>query len=161
MRYVIKERFWSWGDQYYVYNEYHDPVFEIVGKVFSWGDQLSFRDLEGNELAHIKQRLLSWMPCYEIYRHGKLFAEMRKEFTWFNQKFTLDVPGPNDYTIDGSFWQHDYDFLRKGSTVADVSKAYWSWTDSYGIETIDGEDDVTILCACIVIDQILEDQRSD
>lgn len=161
MRYVIKERFWTWGDKYYVYNEYQDPVFEIVGKVFSWGDQLSFRDMEGNELAYISQRLLSWMPCYEIYHHSELFAEMRKEFTWFQQKFTLDVPGPNDYTIDGSFWQHDYTFLRQGRTVADVSRAYWSWTDSYGIETVEGEDDVTILCACIVIDQILDDQRRD
>ncbi|RCS41142.1 hypothetical protein DTL42_21445 [Bremerella cremea] len=161
MRYVIKERFWSWGDKYYVYNEHQDPVYEIVGKVFSWGDQLSFRDMQGNELAYISQRLLSWMPCYEIYLQGELFAVMRKKFTWFQQKFVLDIPGPNDYTIDGSFWVHNYAFQRQGRTVAKISKAFWAWTDSYGIETVKGEDDVTILCACIVIDQILDDQRSD
>ncbi len=161
MRYVIREKFWSWGDNFHVYNEHQDPVYQIKGKVFSWGDQLTFCDMQGTELAYIKQRLLSFMPCYEIYHQGKLFAEMHKEFTWFNQKFTLDVPGPNDYTIDGSFWLHDYQFQRKGRTVADVCKPFWAWTDTYGVETVSGEDDVTILCACIVIDQILHDQRDD
>ena len=33
------------------------------------------------------------------------FAEVIKEFSWFKSKFTLDVPGPNDYTIGGSFWE--------------------------------------------------------
>lgn len=161
MRYVIRERFWSWGDHFYVYNEHQDPIYEIKGKVFSWGDQLAFCDMQGRELAYIKQRLLSFMPCYEIYHGGKLFAEMHKEFTWLNQKFTLDVPGPNDYTIDGSFWLHDYQFKRKGQMVADVSKPFWTWNDTYGVETISEEDDVTILCACIVIDQILHDERRD
>lgn len=161
MRYVIREKFWSWGDDFYVYDENQQPIYQIKGKVFSWGDQLSFRDMQGNELAYIKQRLISFMPCYEIHHEGQLFAEMHKKFTWFNQKFTLDVPGPNDYTIDGSFWQHDYQFKRKGRTVADVSKSFWTWNDTYGIETVNEEDDVTILCACIVIDQILHDERRD
>ena len=34
-----------------------------------------------------------------------------------------------------------------------------SWADTYGIETVDGEDDVSILCACIVIDQVLHDGK--
>ena len=31
------------------------------------------------------------MPKYEIYRQGQLFAEVVKEFSWFNKSFTLDV----------------------------------------------------------------------
>lgn len=159
MRYVIRERYWTWRDQFYVFNEEKAPVYQIVGKAFSWGDQLSFRDMQGRELAYINQRLLTWMPCYEIYRDGNLFAEMRKHFTWFKKRFTLDVPGPNDYTIDGSFWEYNFQFSRQGRTVADVSRAFWAWNDTYGIETIPGEDDVTILCACIVIDLILDDEQ--
>jgi uncharacterized protein YxjI len=70
------------------------------------------------------------------------------------------VPGPNDYAIDGSFWRHDYSFQRAGRLVAQVSKALWSWTDSYGIEVAGEEDDVSILCAAIVIDQVLHDEKS-
>ena len=70
----------------------------------------------------------------------------------------MDVPGPNDYTIDGSFWEREFKFVRSGRVVASVSKKLFSWTDSYGVDIIDGEDDVSILCACIVIDQVLHDE---
>lgn len=159
-KYVIKEKFWSWGNDFHIYNEHKEPVFFIDGQAFSWGDKLSFQDMNGRELAFISQKLLSFKPKYEIYRDGNLFAEVIKEFSWFNKKFTLDVPGPNDYEIDGSFWEHEYQFSRRGRTVARISKAYWSWTDTYGVEIIDGEDDVSILCATIVIDQVLHDEKN-
>ncbi|MEM9658083.1 MAG: LURP-one-related family protein, partial [Planctomycetota bacterium] len=157
-RYVIKEQFWSWGDDFYIFNENQEKVFFVDGQAFSWGDKLSFQDLAGNELAFISQRMLSWMPTYEIRRDGALFAQVKKEFSWFKKRFTLDVPGPNDYAIEGSFWLHDYHFTRSGRNVATVSKAIWAWSDSYGIEIAEGEDDVAILCAAIVIDQVLHDE---
>ena len=160
MRYVIKEQFWSWGDDFHIFNENREPVFLVDGQAFSWGDKLSFQSMDGRELAFISQKMFSFKPKYEIYRDGRLFAEVVKEWSWFNKNFTLDVPGPNDYAIDGSFWQHDYSFQRSGRLVAQVSKALWSWTDSYGIEVADGEDDVSILCAAIVIDQVLHDEKS-
>ena len=131
------------------------------GKAFSWGDKLSFQDMTGRELAHISQKLLSLKPRYWIIRNGSVFAEVVKEFNWFRQKFLLDVPGPNDYEINGSFWQHEFFFLRAGQQVASISKSRWAWTDSYGVEIIDGEDEVSILCTCIVIDQVLHDEDDD
>ena len=83
--------------------------------------------------------------------------EVTKDWSWFKKSFTLDVPGPNDYSIEGAFWRHDYQFNRSGRVVADVSKAIWSWSDTYGVDIVDGEDDVAILAACIVIDQVLHD----
>ena len=160
MVYRIKENFWGWGDNFGITDAEGRIVFYVKGKVFSWGDQLSFQDVNGNELAFISQTLLSWKPRYQISVNGSVFAEVVKEWTWFNKKFTLDVPGPNDYTIDGSFWQHEFTFQRSGQVVAQVSKSYWSWTDSYGVQIVDGEDDVSILCACIVIDQVLSDKSS-
>lgn len=159
MIYRIREKFWGFGNNFTITDQNDEPVFNIKGKAFSWGDKLSFQDTLGNELAFISQKMLSFKPTYEIYVNGTLFAEVRKEFSWLSKKFTLDVPGPNDYSIDGSFWKHDYTFTRDAGVVAYVSKKLWSWTDSYGVDVIDGEDDVSILCACIVIDQVLHDEK--
>lgn len=159
MRYVIREKFWSWGDDFHIYDEHQQPVYFVDGQAFSWGDKLSFQDMHGNELAFISQKMFSWKPKYEIYRDGELFAVVVKEFSWLNKTFTLDVPGPNDYSIEGKFWQRNYEFIRSERSVAVVSKAFWTWSDTYGVETIDGEDDVSILCAAIVIDQVLHDEK--
>ena len=159
MRYVIKEKFWAWGDDFHIYDVDQQPVYFVDGQAFSWGDKLSFQDMQGNELAFISQKLLSWMPKYEIYRSGRLFAEVIKEWSWFDKSFTLDVPGPHDYSIKGKVWLHDYHFSRGGRVVATASKAMWSWQDTYGVDIIDGEDDISILCAAIVIDQVLHDEK--
>ena len=161
MIYRIKEKFWSWGNDFSITDSNGAPQFLVDGQAFSWGKKLSFQDPNGNELAFISQKLISWRPRYQIMRNGVMFAEIVKEFSWFKQKFVLDVPGPNDYQIDGSFWQHEFVFTRRGSQVARISKSYWNWTDSYGVEIVDGEDDVSILCACIVIDQVLHDDNND
>ena len=91
---------------------------------------------------------------------NKVFAEVAKEFSWFKSKFTLDVPGPNDYEITGSFWDHEYAFQRRGDAVATVSKAYWSWSDTYGVDIVDGEDDVAILATVLVIDLVCHEDQT-
>lgn len=157
MLYQIKEKFWSFGAEFSILDAVGRPAFWIKGKAFSWGDQLSFQSVNREELAYISQKVFSLQPRYQIYREGRLFAEVVKEFTWFNKEFTLDVPGPNDYTITGSFWHHDYTFSRSGRVVARVGKEFFSLTDVYGVEIVDGEDVVSILATCIVIDQVLHD----
>jgi uncharacterized protein YxjI len=159
MVYRINEKFWSWGDDFTIKDQEGKDVFLVDGAAFSWGDNLSFQDMQGRELAHISQTLLSWKPRYAIIKDGKVFAEMTKEFSWFNKKFALDVPGPNDYEIDGAFWAHEFVFTRQGRQVAQISKSCWGWSHSYGVNIVSGEDYVSILCACIVIDQVLHDDH--
>ena len=157
MLFRIKEKFWSLGDDFQITDPDGNLKYYVDGKAFSWGDKLSFQDPDRNELAFINQKLLTLQPRYEIIIDGQVFAEVVKEWSWFKKKFILDVPGPNDYAIEGSFWEHEFHFQREDEQVARVSKSVWSWTDSYGVEIVEGEDEVAILCACIVIDQVLHD----
>jgi uncharacterized protein YxjI len=80
-------------------------------------------------------------------------------FTLFRAEFTVDVPGPDDLVAEGDFWDHEYSFKRGDQTVASVSKAYFSWTDTYGIDIVEGEDDVLIVAAAVIIDQCSHEKK--
>ena len=71
---VLKQKLLSFGDDFYVRDESGRNVYFVDGKAFSIGDQLSFQDLDGNELAYIRQNVLSWGKTYEISRDGQLAA---------------------------------------------------------------------------------------
>lgn len=159
MRYQLKQKLWTLGDTFAIRDADGNDVFLVKGMVFSIGDKLSFQDLEGRELAYIAQTLFSFKKRYEIYRDGQPFAEVVKELTFFNDQFTVDIPGPNDYEVNGNFWDHEYRFARSGRDVAHVSRAYFTWADIYGVDIVDGEDDITILATAIVIDLVHDDQR--
>jgi uncharacterized protein YxjI len=154
MRYVMKQKFWSWGDDFTIRDENGHDVFRVDGRAFSWGDKLSFHDMQGRELAFIRQKLLSWGPTYEIEKEGQLLAVVKKQlFTLLRCRFTVDVPGPNDLEATGNFLDRDYTFERGGTTVARVSKEWFKLTDTYGVEITAG-DDVLILASTVVIDMV-------
>jgi uncharacterized protein YxjI len=79
---------------------------------------------------------------------------VKKElFSFFKCRFTVDVPGPDDLEANGDFLDHEYEFTRHDRTVATVSKKWFSWADTYGIDVAEGEDPVLVLASAIVVDQ--------
>lgn len=158
MRYVMKQKILSWGDDFTIRDGDGNDAFYVDGKALSFGDKLSFQDMAGNELARIEQKLLSWGPTYELYRGGDHMATVKKKhFTFMRDVFTVDVPGPDDLEATGNIFDREYTFRRHGEDVARVSKAFFSLRDSYGIDIHDGEDDVLILAAAVVIDLVAHD----
>jgi uncharacterized protein YxjI len=159
-RYVMKQDWWCWGNDYTVRDAGGRDVFRVDGKVFTIGEKLSLDDLSGRELAFISQKLLSWGPTYEIWTGGRLAAVVKKSvFTLFRCEFTVDVPGPDDLVAEGDFWEHEYAFTRHGRSVASVSKKYFSWTDTYGIDVDDREDPLLVLASAVVIDLCCHQDR--
>ena len=155
MRYVMKQKIISWGDDFTINDENGRPAYHVDGKVFSFGDKLTIKDVRGQVAAQIDQKLLSIGPQYEIIRGGKTVAVVKKHlFTLFRARFTVDVPGPDDLDATGNFLDHEYTFERGGREVARVSKRWFSFSDTYGIDIDEGEDDVLILASAVVIDLV-------
>ena len=153
MRYVLQQKWLSLGDDFAIKTEDGQQPFFVDGSAFSWGNKLSMTDATGAEVAFIAQKMLAWGPSYESYRSGELFAVVKKAaFTFFRCAFTIDVPGPDDYEATGDFLDREYTFTRSGAAVAQVSKRFFSWTDTYGIDIVDDEDPITLLASCVVID---------
>jgi uncharacterized protein YxjI len=154
MRYIMKQRLLSFGDDFYIKDDNERDAYFVDGRAFSIGDKLAFKDMDGNELAFIRQKLLAWGPTYEIVRGGEVAAVVKKHvFALFHHRFTVDVPGPDDLEAEGDFMDHEYTFRRGDRVVATVSKKWFSWTDTYGIDIEDDEDQVLVLASAVVVDQ--------
>ncbi|MCZ6837507.1 MAG: LURP-one-related family protein [Planctomycetota bacterium] len=149
----MKQKLFSWGEDFTIKDEAGHDVYFVDGQAFSLGAKLSFQDMSGRELVFIQQKLLSWGPTYELHREGRLVAVVKKKlFTFFKCEFTIDVPGPNDPIAEGDFMHHEYEFRRGLDVIGRVSKQWFSWTDTYGVEIAPGEDDVLLLASTVVID---------
>ena len=160
MRYVLKQKLLSLGGDLTIQDENGRDAFFVDGKAFSIGAKLSFQDMSGHELLFITQKVLSWAPTYELFRGDVQLAVVKKElFTFFHCTFTVDVPGPGDIVAEGDLLDHEYVFRRGDVPVASVSKQRFSWTDTYGVEIHDGEDDVLLLASAVVVDMACHHHR--
>ncbi len=159
MRYVVREKFFHLGEDSMITDDHGHPLYIADGKVFSIRNTVVLKDLQGNELATIKKQLLALGLTYHITRHGQEGAVIRKKiFSPFVERYTVDIPGPDDLSVTGSLLEHNFSIERHGQTVARVSKRWVSLTETYGVETAPGEDDILILATVIAMD-LAEDQE--
>ncbi len=157
MELYMKQKVFSWGDKFTVYDAQGNEKYYVEGEVFSFGKKLHVYDMSGNELAYIQQKVWSFLPKYYIFKNGSQVAEIVKEFTFFKQEYTVHGP---EWRVDGDFWDHRYDVTEGAKVIAAVSKEWFTWGDSYRISISPDADEVTALSVVLVIDACIEAQQN-
>jgi len=158
--YVIRERFFSIGDDFDVLDEHGAKVFHIDGKVLSVRDKVVIEDPSGQEVATLHRHLVSLRPTYEIRIGGEKAAEVRKKlFTPFREKFTIDVPGPDDLEMKGDLLGHEYVIERGGEQVAAVSKRWLTIRDTYAVQVAAGIEPLLVIGSVLALDLALDRER--
>lgn len=157
MNLYLKQKVFSWGDKFTVYDEAGNDVFYVQGEVFSFGKKLHILDLNGNELRFIHQKLLTFLPRFFIAKGDADIAQVIKEFTFFRQAYTVEGFG---WRVEGDFFAHEYQITSNRGVVADISKRWFSWGDAYQIRIGNDHDPVDVLAVVLVIDACIEMARS-
>jgi uncharacterized protein YxjI len=159
--YLIRERFFRLGQDSDITDDTGRPVLHVDGKVLTLHDRLVLRDLEGNEVAQVHRKLVSLRPSYKVTVGGQEAAEVRKHlFTPFGDRFTIDVPGPDDLEMRGNLFDHEFTIQRGDQTVATVSKRWFSMRDTYAVDVATGEDHLLILASVLALD-LAEDRERE
>jgi uncharacterized protein YxjI len=154
--YLIKERLFDIGDDYDITDETGRRVFHVDGKVLSLRNRLVIKDPSGHEVASVHRHLVSLRPTYQVRIGGEKAAEVRKKlFTPFRERFTIDVPGPDDLEMKGDLIDHEFTVERGGHEVASVSKRFFRIRDTYGVNIAPGQDDLLILAGVLALDLAL------
>ena len=155
MNLYIKQRIFTWGDKFSIYDEFGNERYYVEGEVFTFGKKLHLYDTAGNELAYIEQKLFSFNPRYNVYRQGYVIAQIIKEFTFFKQEYDVDGLG---WRVHGDFFAHCYEITNYALSVASVSKEWFTLGDAYEIRVAEGVDEVNALAVVLVIDACIDAQ---
>ena len=149
MKLLFKQRFFSWFDSYDIFDESGTPVYTVRGEL-AWGHQLRIYDAAGNELGLVKQRILSFMPRFELYVKDQYLGCISREFTLFRPRYNIDF---NGWQIEGSWMEWDYSIVDScGTRIADISKELWNWTDTYSLDIYDPQNALCTLMLVLAID---------
>jgi len=158
--YVIRERFFSIGDDFDITDDDGRVLYHVDGKVFTLRNRLLIEDPEGREAAAVERHLVALRPTYAITIGGEKAADVRKHFfTPFRDRFTIDIPGPVDLEVTGDLLDHEFTIERDGEPVAAVSKRWFSLRDTYGVQVAEGENDLLVLASVLAVDLALARER--
>lgn len=149
MKMLFKQRFFSWFDSYDIYDASRRTLYTVRGQL-AWGHCLKIYDAAGREVGEVKERILTWLPKFEIYRGSQYVGCISREFTFFRPKYYIDC---NGWQVEGDFWEWDYRIVNQsGRQIATVSKELFNWTDTYVIDVADPADALYALMLVLAID---------
>ncbi len=161
MNLYIKQRIFTWGDKFSVYDEDGNEKYFVEGEILTFGKKLHLYDLHGRELIYIEQQLFTFLPRYIIYRGDDEFAEVVKEFTFFHPEYTVNGPGMDaHWSVHGDFFDHDYEITDGNKIIASVEKEWFTLGDAYEISFGEGVDEIAALAVVLVIDACIDAQRN-
>ena len=149
MRMYFKQRMFSWFDSYDIYDEQGNTLYVVKGQL-AWGHCLKIFDAYGQEVGTVKERLLTFLPKFEIYLGDTYLGCIKKEFSFFKPSYDIDY---NGWHIEGSFMEWDYtiDSPSRGC-IATITKELFRWTDTYVIDVADPKDALGALMVVLAID---------
>ena len=149
MQLLFKQRFFSWFDSYDIYYQDGSIAYTVKGQL-AWGHCLKIYDGYGRELGTVKERVLTFLPQFELYLGNTYVGKVTKEFTFFKPRFHVDC---NGWSVDGDWLEWDYRILNSmGQGVAAVSKQVLNWTDTYVLDIANPGDALAVLMLALAID---------
>ena len=157
MRFVMKQKVFSLRNSFQIFDEHDNLAYIAKGGFFSIRKGLTLKNASEIEVAKIKQKLLAWKPTYFITLADGTRCKIKKcFFPLFKSRFVLSLPSA-EVAIDGDFFAHEYLFSVGNEEIACVSKRWFSFGDTYGVDIKYSEDVELILSAVAVIDLVMHD----
>ncbi len=150
MRLCIKQRVFAWSDTYDVYDEAGNPRYYVRGEIFSFGHQIHVYEKQtGREVGSIHQRLFTFLPCFEIVMDGRTVGTVKREWTFFWPSYRVDFRG---WQAEGDLFGWDYRVTQGGMEVMSISRALFTWGDTYTLDFVNPAYEMPGLLLVLAID---------
>ena len=158
-RYKIRQKLISIGDDFWIENQEGKKVFKVDGKVLRIRKTLVFEDINGKPLCQIKERLLTIKDTMVIEDpDGKDIAVVKKALIApLRDRWDVKIKDGEDLVVQGNIFDHEYGVKQRRRKIAEVSKKWFSITDTYGVEIDPGQNDILILAVAVAIDMMAHD----
>ncbi len=156
IRYQMREKLVSIGDDFWIENQSGQKVYKIDGKALRVRDTLKFEDRQGNELCKIQEKKLRVKDTMKIEGPGgQTLATVKKALiTPVRDRWTIKVEGGSDLEIQGNIVDHEYRIEDGRNKVAEVSRKWFRVRDTYGVEIDPGQNEILILAATVAVDMM-------
>jgi uncharacterized protein YxjI len=148
----IKQRVFSWSDTYDVFDESGEARYYVRAEVFSFGHQIHVYDKRsGEEVGSIHQKLLTFLPQFEIVIGGRTVGTIRKEFSFLRPRYHVDFRG---WDAEGDFLNWEYYVSQGPREVMQITKEWFTWGDTYVLRYSNIADEIPGLLLVIAIDAV-------
>lgn len=153
MKLYMKQKVFSFKDKFTIKDVNGEDKYFVEGEFLSLGKKLHIKDAYENEVAFVRQRLLSFLPRFDVEIGGTVVAQIVKKFSLLKPKYAIEGI---DWNIEGDFFSHDYVISQGEITIAQIHKKWMAWGDTFEIDIEDENKEVMALAVVLAIDAVMD-----
>jgi uncharacterized protein YxjI len=160
MRYLVREKVFSIGNDFWVTDEQGTQVFLVDGKALRLRETFELKDSSGAVVATVRKKLLAVRDSMDIERDGTVIATVKKALiSPLHHRSVVELPGGGELEAIGNIVDKEFEIRSGGTVVAQISRSWFRIRDTYGVDMAPGQDDALILSVAVCLDRIHHDEE--
>ncbi|MFF1912436.1 LURP-one-related/scramblase family protein [Streptomyces sp. NPDC058239] len=162
MRFLVRERLFAVGDDYWIEDADGRKVFLVDGKAMRVRDTFELKDTQGRVLVEIRQKLLSLRDTMLIERDGEQLARIKlKRLSLLRNHYRVTLVDGTELDVSGKILDREFAIDYDGELLAQISRRWPAVRDMYGIDVVREDADAALLIAVSVCVIVLADKEHD
>lgn len=154
---LINQKKFTWRNQFDIYDGFQNVKYSVKGEFTSIKHHLHIYDINGKEIAFVKEKLMTLRPSAMLESHptdfdleinGKKVGKLRSKWSIGKRKYTLD----NGWNVEGNVIGWKYKIMSEDRIIAAISYKPLYWGDTYLITFPENENELLILMIVLAID---------
>jgi uncharacterized protein YxjI len=100
-RFMMREKLFSIGDDYWIEDDQGEKVFKVNGKALRARATFALEDPSGKDVVKIQDRVMHVRGTMKLERDGEEIASVQKALVGFRDRFHIDVEDGEDLKAKG------------------------------------------------------------
>jgi uncharacterized protein YxjI len=160
MRYLVREKVFSIGDDFWVTDARGNKVFLVDGKAMRLRETFELKDASGAVVATVRKRLLAARDSMDIERDGTVIATVKKALiSPLRHRSVVELRDGGELEAVGNVLDKEFEIRSGGTALAQISRSWFRMRDTYGVDVAPDQDDALILTVAVCLDRIHHEEE--
>ncbi|MFJ2718762.1 LURP-one-related/scramblase family protein [Streptomyces sp. NPDC087437] len=163
MRFLVRDRIFGIGDDYWIEDEHGRKVFLVDGKAMRLRDTFELKDAHGRVLINIHQKMLALRDTMVIERDGEALAKIRrKRLSLLRNHYRVSMVDGTELDVSGKILDREFSVEYDGELLAVISRRWLSVVETYGVDVVrEDADPALVIAVAVCVIHLAEKEREE
>ncbi|MEV5006086.1 LURP-one-related/scramblase family protein [Streptomyces sp. NPDC093064] len=163
MRFLVRDRIFGIGDDYWIEDEHGRKVFLVDGKAMRLRDTFELKDAHGRVLINIHQKMLALRDTMVIERGGEALAKIRrKRLSLLRNHYRVSMVDGTELDVSGKILDREFAVEYDGELLAVISRRWLSVVETYGVDVVrEDADPALVIAVAVCVIHLAEKEREE
>ncbi|MFC9228260.1 LURP-one-related/scramblase family protein [Streptomyces decoyicus] len=162
-KYVVRDRIFGIGDDYWIDDEHGRHAFLVDGKALRLRETFELKDTERRVLITIRKKMLSLRDTMTIERDDQPLATIkRKRLSLLRNHYRVELVDGTELDVSGKILDREFAIEYDGELLAEISRRWLTVRDTYAVNVVrDDADPPLLIAVAVCVIRLAEREHGD